>query len=91
FPVDTAGVLPNGKSFVTPAEMRRILREDPEALARNLTEKLMVYALGRGLEPYDRPVVRSIVERASKDEYRFGTIIREILLSQPFQMRRGEK
>jgi hypothetical protein len=90
FPVDAAGTLPGGKTFATPAEMKRILREDTEGLTRNLTEKLMIYALGRGLEPYDRPVLRSIVGKASVSGYRFGTIIQEIVASAPFQMRRGE-
>ncbi len=90
FPVDSAGTLPSGKTFTTPAEMKRILRDDADGLTRNLTEKMMIYALGRGLEPYDRPVVRSIVEKTSTSGYRFGTIIQEIVASGPFQMRRGE-
>jgi cytochrome c553 len=90
-PVDSAGVAPGGKPFATPAEMRRILREDADSLARNLVEKLLTYALGRGLESYDRPAVRAIADKAAAGGYRFGTIILEIAASQPFQQRRGQR
>ncbi len=90
FPVDSQGALPGGKTFATPAEMRRLLREDAGAMTSNLATKLMTYALGRGLESYDKPVVRSVVEGVVKDGYRFGTMIQEIVASEPFRMRRGE-
>jgi hypothetical protein len=53
-----------------------------------LTEKMMTYALGRGLEYYDAPAVRTIVRAAARDQYRFTTLIRGVVHSTPFQMRR---
>ena len=55
-----------------------------------MTEKLLTYALGRGLERYDKPVVKEIASRVAADNYRFSTLVLEIVRSQPFQMRRGD-
>jgi hypothetical protein len=55
-----------------------------------MTEKMLIYALGRGLEPYDRMTVRGIVSTLGESEYRFQTLIREVVRSLPFQQRRGE-
>lgn len=90
FPVDSSGVLPTGESFEGSAELRRILVTHPEKFVRTLTEKVLTYALGRGVEVFDRPVVAAIEERVAEDGYRFQTLIREIVLSVPFRMRRGE-
>ena len=57
FPIDVSGTFPNGKSFATPAEMRTLLKEDSPEFARTMTEKMLVYALGRGLQRYDRRTV----------------------------------
>ena len=89
-PVDSSGTLPNGKSFSTPAELRRILLDDRREFARTLTEKMLIYALGRGLEPYDKSVVNGITRKLAVDGYRFQTLIYEVVRSLPFQMRRGE-
>jgi len=88
--VDASGTLPNGESFESPAELRDILTGDKEAFTRTMTEKLLIYALGRGLEPFDRRTVKELVTKTAADEYRFQTLIREIVKSMPFQMRRGE-
>ncbi len=61
--------------------------EDPEVFAGTVTEKLLIYALGRGLEPQDMPQVRSILRQASEDDYRMMSIIMGIVDSLPFQMR----
>ncbi|MBI1353434.1 MAG: DUF1592 domain-containing protein [Acidobacteria bacterium] len=90
-PVDASGVLPNGKSFDTPAELRHILLDDTYDFARTMTEKMLIYALGRGLEPYDRRTISEITERLAANDYHFQTLIHEIVRSAPFQMRRGER
>jgi hypothetical protein len=89
-PVDSAGVLPGSKSFSTPAELKKILREDSDSFAHCFAEKLLTYALGRGLEAYDRPALRKISRAAADQNYRFSSIILGIVNSAPFQMRRGD-
>ena len=90
FDIDSTGTLPNGKSFTTPAEMRKILLADIDEFSRNMTEKMLIYALGRGLEQYDRITVRGIARKVSEAEYRLQTLIHEVVRSLPFQQRRGE-
>jgi hypothetical protein len=91
FPVDASGVLPGGKRFRTPSELKAILKADREAFSRCLTEKMLTYALGRGLERYDRPVVDSIVGRLAQRQYRFSALVAEIVAARPFQQRRGDR
>lgn len=90
FPVDPAGTFPNGKSFATPAEMKMLLKADMPEFTRCLTEKLMTYALGRGVERFDRRVVQQIARQTEADGYRMQTLIGGIVNSMPFQARRGE-
>ncbi|HEY3458027.1 MAG TPA: DUF1592 domain-containing protein [Bryobacteraceae bacterium] len=90
FPIDTSGTLPGGKSFVTSREMRAILADETEEFARCVTEKMMIYALGRGLQPYDRPTVNGIIHKLQPQQYPFQSVIYEIVHSLPFQARRGE-
>jgi hypothetical protein len=87
FPVDASGVLPDGRTFRTPAELKVLLRQDREVFARALTEKLLIYALGRGLERYDRPTVTRITAQLPSGGYRFSTLVLGIVNSLPFQMR----
>jgi Protein of unknown function (DUF1592)/Protein of unknown function (DUF1588)/Protein of unknown function (DUF1585)/Protein of unknown function (DUF1587)/Protein of unknown function (DUF1595)/Planctomycete cytochrome C len=89
FPIDSSGTLPNGKSFHGAKDLKQILREQADAFTRNLTEKLLTYALGRGLEPYDSTTVDQISRQAAANNYRFSTLVMEIVNSKPFQMRRG--
>ncbi len=89
-PVDASGTLPSGESFESPAELRKILAGDEDAFTRNMTEKMLIYALGRGLDTYDRRTIREIVDQLMGDKYRFQTLIHAIVKSMPFQMRRGE-
>lgn len=89
FPVDTSGVLPSGKSFNGPVELKSILKSDGPRFARGLSEKLLTYALGRGLEPHDRPAVQQIARRVEQNEYRFSELVNAIVDSVPFRMRRG--
>jgi hypothetical protein len=91
FPIDTSGTLPGGKSFVTAQEMRAILAGQTQEFARCVTEKMMIYALGRGLQAYDRPTVNAIIGRLRPEQYPFQSLIYEIVRSLPFQSRRGEE
>jgi hypothetical protein len=90
FPVDAAGALPDGRTFQGPVELKAVLRQDEDAFTRALTEKLLTYALGRGLERYDRPTVRSIARKVAASDHRFSVLVTEIAGSLPFQMRRTE-
>jgi len=90
FDIDAAGTFPNGKSFTTPAEMRSLLKADPPEFTRCLTEKMLTYALGRGLERYDRRAVDSIAQKVEAQKYQFQSLIYEVVRSLPFQSRRGE-
>ncbi len=90
FPVDAGGTMPGGKSFTGPAELKAILKSNPASFTRALTEKLLTYALGRGLERYDRPAVDLICRHVVENKYRFSSLIMGIVQSMPFEMRRGE-
>jgi mono/diheme cytochrome c family protein len=89
FPIETAGVLPDGKAFQGPAELKSILKEKRNQFTRCLTEKLLIYALGRGLEYYDRRPVMKIQAALAKNDYKFSVLVTEIVKSDPFRMRRG--
>ncbi|HEY1759573.1 MAG TPA: DUF1592 domain-containing protein [Bryobacteraceae bacterium] len=91
FPVDASGTLPNGKTFSTPAEMRAVLTSLLPDFSRCLTEKMLTYALGRGLQPSDDRVVDEINQRVADAGYPFQTLIFEVVRSLPFQSRRGEE
>jgi hypothetical protein len=90
FPVDASGTLPDGKSFTSPAEMRAILISQLPEFSRCLTEKMLTYSLGRGLERSDRLTVDDLNKKLAASEYRFQTLIYEIVKSLPFQSRRPE-
>lgn len=89
FAIETAGSLPNGKSFQGAAELKSILKEQRAKVARNLIRKLMIYAIGRGLEPYDRQHVAKIQAALDNNGYTFSILTTEIAKSVPFRMRRG--
>jgi hypothetical protein len=90
FPVDSSGVLPSGESFESPKELSRILQQQLPVFARNVTEKMLTYALGRGLEPFDRVTVNQLMTGLEKDDYRLQTLVHEVVQSLPFLERRGE-
>jgi hypothetical protein len=90
FPVDPSGVLPGGKAFKGPAELKKILKEKKDLFARCLAEKMLIYALGRGVDRADRCVVDEIARNLAKGEYRFSRLITEIVKSDPFLKRRGK-
>jgi hypothetical protein len=85
--IDSAGVLSDGTAVDGPVALRKALLARPDVFAGTVTEKLMTYALGRGLEPVDMPVVRSIVNSAAKKNYSTQSIILGIVQSSPFQKR----
>jgi hypothetical protein len=91
FPVDSSGILPNGQSFQGPVALKKLLREDREAFVRGLTQKLMTYALGRGLERYDRRVANEIAAELAQKDFRFGDLAVAIVKSYAFQNRRPVK
>jgi hypothetical protein len=81
-------VLPDGTKFDGPAGLREVLISKREMFVETVTERLLTYALGRGVEEYDHPVLRKIVRGAAADDYRWSSIILRIVNSAPFQMRR---
>ena len=85
--IDTGGVMADGTKVDGPAALREAILSRPDAFATVLTERMMTYALGRGVEPSDMPVVRKIVKQAARSGYRFESIITGIVESAPFQMR----
>ena len=84
FAVDASGTLPNGKSFTGVEELKRILGEDTNTFVECLTEKLLIYALGRDIERSDRPAIRQIVARAAAENYKFSALLMGIVESRPF-------
>lgn len=88
-PIDASGALPNGVKFTGPAGLRQALLQDPNQFVTSVTEKLLTYALGRGVEPTDAPAVRKIVREAAHNGYRWSSILIGVAKSTPFQMRRS--
>ena len=86
--INAEGELPGGKHFTSPKELKTIIAARPDDLARNLTEKLMAYALCRQLEGYDEIVVDHLIKTIAKDGYRMQTLITEIVTSYPFTHQR---
>ena len=82
------GKLPNGENFSTPAELKGLLAKRKADLARNLTERMMAYALGRQLEGYDEIVIDQLMINIAQDEYRMRTLITEVIASYLFTHRR---
>jgi mono/diheme cytochrome c family protein len=86
-PIDVSGALPDGTKFQGVAELQKILVGRPQLFVTTVTEKLLTYGLGRGVEYYDQPVIRSIMRDAAADNYRWSALILGIVKSPPFQMR----
>jgi hypothetical protein len=89
-PIDDSGVLPDGTVFDGLPALREVLFERRGEFVNTVTEKLLIYALGRGIEYYDRPAIRAIVREAEQDDYRWSSLVLALVRSQPFQMRRSE-
>ena len=88
-PIDASGVLPDGTRFEGPAGLREVLLGNRNLFVETFTERLLTYALGRGVEEYDRPVIRKILREAAADDHRWSSIILGIINSVPFRMRGG--
>jgi mono/diheme cytochrome c family protein len=89
-PLDVSGKLPDGSEFTGPNQLSKLLASKyKEDFVSTVTEKLLIYALGRGLEYYDKPTVRSITRRAASDNYTMNSLVLAIVNSTPFQMRRS--
>jgi hypothetical protein len=89
-PIDGSGQLANGLAVSGPASLRQALMSDPTIFVTTMTEKMLTYALGRGLGAEDMPGVRNIVKSAARADYRFSSIVLGIVRSTPFQMRKSE-
>lgn len=89
-PIDATGVLPDGTQFDGPVDFRAVLMSHRGEFARTVTEKLLTFALGRGVEYYDMPVVRQILRQSAPTDHSWSSLILEIVKSAPFQMRRAE-
>jgi hypothetical protein len=87
-PIDSSGTLPDGTAFKGPDGLREVLLNKKDMFVETFTERLLTYALGRGVEEYDLPVIRKIVRDASADNQTWSSIILGIVNSTPFQMRR---
>ncbi len=81
------GTLADGTKVNGPAALREAILSRPDAFVTVITERMLTYALGRGLEPGDMPVVRRIVKKAAQNDYRLSSIVMGIVESAPFQMR----
>jgi len=89
FPVDPSGVLPDGRSFKGPAELKAILKSRRDEFSRCLIEKMLTYAVGRGMEAFDKCTIDKIAESLARNNYRFSALVIDIAKSDPFEMRRG--
>ena len=85
FPIETAGTLPGGQTFSGSKGLKEILRGKSDAFVHNVTEKLLTYSLGRGLERFDRPTVEAISRQVAADNYTFSSLVMEVVKSTPFQ------
>ena len=88
--IDASGSLPGGATFEGIAGLRAALLARPDVFVGTLTEKLVTFALGRGIDYHDAPAVRAVVREAAPDDYRFSSLVLAITKSRPFQMRRSQ-
>jgi cytochrome c553 len=88
-PIDVTGSLPDGSKFAGVAGLEAGLLNHPDLFVSTLTEKLLTFALGRGVEPFDAPAVRKIVHEAQANDFRFSSVILGIVNSAPFTMRKA--
>ena len=88
---EMSGTLPDGTELTGPSSVRDLLLKNREDFVATVTEKLLTYALGRGVEYYDQPSIRNIVRQAEVDDYRWSSLILNIVESTPFQMRKARE
>jgi hypothetical protein len=82
--------LPSGVTFEGVTGLKRALLNHPELFVTTITEKMLTYGLGRGMEHYDAPAIRAITREARNNDYRFSSLILGVVKSAPFQMRRSQ-
>jgi hypothetical protein len=90
-PIDATAVLPDGTELSGPEGLRGVLLARPEDFVSTVAERLLTYALGRGVEYYDAPAVRKIVRESAADDYRWSSLFLGVVKSTPFQMRRSSE
>ncbi len=90
-PIDASGVLPDGAKFDGVAELKKALLRHPEQFVRTVAEKLLMYGIGRNVQYYDQPAVRSIVRQAAGNNYSFASLVLGVVKSAPFQMRKSQE
>jgi mono/diheme cytochrome c family protein len=90
-PIDAAAQLPDGTKFSGPTELRKVLLNHSDEFLTTVTERLLTYALGRGLEAADVPALRQIKREAARADYRFASLIQGVVTSTPFQMRMAQE
>ena len=88
--IDASGVLPGGKKFNGPADLRAILLKDKDKFSRNLADRMLIYALGRGTTKDDKCAVDAIAKSVTSDGYKFDSLVSAIVMSEPFRKRQGE-
>jgi hypothetical protein len=88
FPIDNSGTLPDGRTFSGPEGLTQLLAAEKDAFAHGVADKMLTYALGRGLERFDRPVVKQIAKAVAQKDYRFSALVLQIVNSLPFQKTR---
>jgi hypothetical protein len=89
--INASGVTPDGFPLNGPSDLRHYLMSRPDQFVTTVTEKLLTYALGRGVEEYDYPVIRRIVRDTAPENYKLSSLIAAIVKSTPFQMRRSRE
>ncbi len=89
FDIDATGEFTDGTKFTGPIELKQFVMKNKDKFVRCLTEKMLIYAIGRGLEYYDRPTIEKIVKSLSAKDYKFSALIIEIVKSDAFRKRRG--
>jgi hypothetical protein len=88
--IDSSGALPTGEKFGNATELVKILSKRKRDFSRSLSSKMLTYALGRGLDFYDKCAVDGIIDGLERNDAKFSTLILEIVNSKPFLMRRGD-
>jgi hypothetical protein len=89
--INASGVTPDGYPLNGPADLRAYIVSRPNQFVNTVTEKLLTYALGRGVESYDYPVIRKIVKDSATVDYKWSSLVVAIVKSTPFQMRRSRE
>jgi hypothetical protein len=90
FPIESSGTLPDGQTFAGSKALKAILKGQSDQFVRNVTEKLLTYSLGRGLERFDRPTVDTISRQVAANNYKFSSLVLEVVKSTPFRMKTAD-